>query len=770
MSALKRATDSILEMDELEAQAPPLCKACTGCGECRFRREKCSEEERQVLERGVEREMVLKGGQLKASYPWLPCAERMRSNHQQVEKIQQSIKARLIKKGLHHAYITEFQKAETEGTVVELSSKEMDNYRGPVNYNNHFEVINENSSSTRLRIVSNSAQKNARSGLSLNDCTAKGPDLLALLEDVLLHFRTLQTAIILDLTKAYPEIHTGEKEKHLRRILWRLSPEEEWRDFGFTRATFGDLAAGLLLEVAKQRAADVGEHIDPMAAQQIRKKLYLDDGANGGKPSDVERMKGKEISPGQYDGTIGKILETCGLKAKFMAVTGDKDPEAVEPVGGKVLGLSYKLAEDQLELKVPMQFKIKGRGGQKKVVELGKEELERIRRGDRSLSKREALSFVMGAFDPLGYIGPVLLQGKLLLAMSRCVRPEGARGQPSLAGFSDASASAMCAVVYVVWDATPHQEARLILGKVRVTPLHGSSVPRSELQAMVMLVRILATVLRAAAFSCTRVSLATDSACCIATLSRPGAALHPYFSNRVAEITHSLAGLRSEFDREVENFCHVEGKLNPADVGTRPGVKLSDLGPGSMWQGGPGFLKLPRSQWPLKEKVTAKVPEGELRRRPLELRGFTAAIEGDVSSGTKEGRKALSLLGVARKILETATSWNRAQGTLARVLLTASRGERSQVREEPGQREREAAKRVLLLVASESAQKALAAGTLLSLGAQAKGGLVVVSGRAQKAILARLLGLEELVGIMPQEALAKIVMQDSHREDHRRTP
>lgn len=45
----------------------------------------------------------------------------------------------------------------------------------------------------------------------------------------------------------------------------------------------------------------------------------------------------------------------------------------------------------------------------------------------------------------------------------------------------------------------------------------------------------------------------------------------------------------------------------------------------------------------------------------------------------------------------------------------------------------------------------------------------MVSGRAKKATLARLLGLEELV-VMPQEPLAKIVMQDTHREDHWRTP
>ena len=111
---------------------------------------------------------------------------------------------------------------------------------------------------------------------------------------------------------------------------------------------------------------------------------------------------------------------------------------------------------------------------------------------------------------------------------------------------------------------------------------------------MVMLVRIITIVLRAAAFTCNRVSLATDSACCIAALNRPGATLHPYFANRVAEITHSLSELRQEFEGKIESFSHIEGKLNPADVGTRPGIRLSNLGPGSKWQAGPEFLKLPR--------------------------------------------------------------------------------------------------------------------------------------------------------------------------------
>ena len=112
-----------------------------------------------------------------------------------------------------------------------------------------------------------------------------------------------------------------------------------------TRATFGDIAAGLPLEVAKQRAAEKGGPSDPPEAQQIKEKIDVDEGAMGGKPSDVEKMKGKEITPEQYDDMIIRILEARGLKAKFMAVTGGKDPRAADQMGEKVLGLLYKLAE-----------------------------------------------------------------------------------------------------------------------------------------------------------------------------------------------------------------------------------------------------------------------------------------------------------------------------------------------------------------------------------------------------------------------------------------
>ena len=546
ISGLVRATEALLGGGELDARVPPLCGACRGCKDCRFRRERCTEDQRAVLQQ-VEEEMVLEEGKLTASYPWKTAVMKMRSNRQQVVKIQEKIEARNIKTGNQEEYIKEMEKAFDEGTVSELSEEEMDSYNGPVNYNNHFEVLKEGSTSTKLRIVSNSAQKNARSGLSLNDCMKTGPDEMALLAEVLLHFRTVLKAAILDLTKAYQSIRMRKMELHLRRFLWRRSPEEPWKDCGYTRATFGDKAAALLLEVGKRRAAQEGEHIDPMAAEQIRDKLYVDDGFAGGSEEDVRRMVGDLKEDGGYDGTVSRILETCGLKVKFMAVTGDDTPGAADPLNGKILGLEYKLAEDKFTFGISMKFNLRGKFRQKQAVELDTRELERIRLGQRIFTRREALSFVAGNFDPLGYLSPVLLTGRLLLrglygqqaitwdsdlpgeeksewvgwlqdleketaiTMNRTVRPKEALGEPRLAGFSDASNEAMCAVVYNIWDTPEGPDPRLLLAKVRVTPVSGLSVPRAELQAMVMLTRIFITAAKASAAKISTVTLTTDT-------------------------------------------------------------------------------------------------------------------------------------------------------------------------------------------------------------------------------------------------------------------
>ena len=71
--------------------------------------------------------------------------------------------------GVKESFDEEILKALKAGTIRKLEEKEMNEWTGPVNYNTLFPVIKEESVSTKVRIVSNSAQINHRAGLSVND-------------------------------------------------------------------------------------------------------------------------------------------------------------------------------------------------------------------------------------------------------------------------------------------------------------------------------------------------------------------------------------------------------------------------------------------------------------------------------------------------------------------------------------------------------------------------------------------------------------------------
>ena len=63
-------------------------------------------------------------------------------------------------------------------------------------------------------------------------------------------------------------------EKHLRRLVWRFSEDEEWTDFGFVVVVFGDRPASNFLELGKNLCADCGEVIDPTAARKIKNDVF----------------------------------------------------------------------------------------------------------------------------------------------------------------------------------------------------------------------------------------------------------------------------------------------------------------------------------------------------------------------------------------------------------------------------------------------------------------------------------------------------------------
>ena len=90
------------------------------------------------------------------------------------------------------------------------------------------------------------------------------------------------------------------------------------------------------------------------------------------------------------------------------------------------------------------------------------------------------------------------------IVLDRAVKPENAVGLPVLVGFADGSLDAYACAVYIRWrlknNAPEDPErfhARLVCGKAHVTPVKGTTVPRSELSGYLILTRLLKVVLDA---------------------------------------------------------------------------------------------------------------------------------------------------------------------------------------------------------------------------------------------------------------------------------
>ena len=122
-------------------------------------------------------------------------------------------------------------------------------------------------------------------------------------------------------------------------------------------------------------------------------------------------------------------------------------------------------------------------------------------------------------------------------------------------------------------DGRDYRVVRLLLGKTRVAPIHGISVPRAELQSLVVTSRILLTVARAVDHKVSKVIHASDSECCLAALQKSGGLLRPYFQNRVSEYHENVKELK-EVIEDVEPAWKIDGVLNPAAISKYYGLAL----------------------------------------------------------------------------------------------------------------------------------------------------------------------------------------------------
>ncbi|XP_030757297.1 uncharacterized protein LOC115883123 [Sitophilus oryzae] len=458
----------------------------------------------------------------------------------------------------------------------------------------HHCIIKELSLTTKLRVVFDASSKTS-SGLSLNDITLKGFSVQPELFDILCRFRTYGFVIIADIQKMYRMIQVNPKHTFLQNILWREFPGEEFKCIELQTVTYGTNSAPYLAtRCLKHLAIDKALEF-PLASQAILQQCYVDDilGCVNTKEEGIqlrEQLIGMLKSAGfllhkwasNDNSILGSLKNNLGKEVDINE----------EGVSNKVLGLSWCPIKDKFKVSVPST------------------------RQSSKVTKRYVLSNIAQMFDPLGFIGPVVVTAKLFMQEIWAAKLDWDEELPTnlrerwvlfsnsfihlrslqiprytflsnqlvsvqIHGFSDASMAAYGANIYLRGIYSNGKiSCHLLCSKSRVSPLKTITLPRLELCGALLLARLIHKIMSIITIKVDKVTLWTDSMIVLCWLNSPPNRWATFVANRSSEIQE----LTSNF-----LWRHVRSEENPADQLSR-GISPSDLISSKLWWHGPNFL------------------------------------------------------------------------------------------------------------------------------------------------------------------------------------
>ena len=479
----------------------------------------------------------------------------------------------------------------------------------------HREVERENAESTKVRIVFNASNKD-RAGISLNDSLLPGKALQPDLADILLGFRKHEIALTGDISQMFLMIGIAEHQRDYLRFLWKEHPgsEEPLKIYRFKVLPFGLNCAPYLAIRTVQHHLSTLSAAYPNAAESVDRQCYVDDFIYSGKTvAEVTQLR-SEISEAMDKGSFhfSKWLSNSPVvmnatpaedrAAAAPLVLAEKNPEySTEPISS-ALGIAWDPLRDVFEFQGALAL----------CIPKDKETM-------RTLCSRAAK-----IFDPLGFLSPFTVLAKML--MQQCwmrqlkwddalppevlepwvkwieeiaflsyidiSRPLCTHEYASLElhGFSDASEKACAAVVYGRFATRSGRvTVRLIMAKTKISPIKGSTIPRLELAATLLLARLASKIQQKLDLPWGNVSLWSDSTTAIQWLQKPSSSWKTFVGNRVEQVQKHYAG---------RYWRHVPTNENPADLGSR-GIVASELMSNSFWFNGPQFLTEPRERWPM---------------------------------------------------------------------------------------------------------------------------------------------------------------------------
>jgi transposase InsO family protein len=599
---------------------------------------------------------VFADGHFQLPIPW-KAGVVIPDNKQMAISRLRNLRANLLKRGLFEAYGAEIEKLLQKGYAEVAPDHQL--FSSETWYLPHHLVLNPKKPG-KLRVVFDCAARFQNE--SLNDKCHSGPDLLNRLFNVLLRFREHKFAFGGDVAAMYMQVVIPPEQRDALRFLW-FSSKGEIVAFRMTRHLFGGVWCSSSSTYALRKCLFLNPDDPPSPDVQsvILNSFYVDDC--------LHSAESEEQLVVDALGTRDALLRGGFRLTKFVSNATDlltrlPSDECVSEGRDfshdpKVLGIRWNVDADEFYFQIDFEI-------------------------DRDRTKRDALRILSSIYDPLGLLAPFVLPGKLILQeavrlklawtdilpdpllkswkdwlhcltvvvqdfrVPRCIKPCLSNYCVcELHAFSDASERALgCCVFLRCIDRFGFIQVSLVCSKGRLAPIKSMSIPRLELDAAVMSVKVHNTLSEELRTALCPTYFWTDSEIVLKYIFNESKRFMTFVANRISII-------RSATD--LNQWHHIPGKLNVADFVTR-GLYAVD----KRWMCGPDFLQRPRSEWKLEAKVNADLEDDvELKKAATALATAAEIVEHPIDTLTRHHSTWIGLKKAVAALRRVWASWKK---------------------------------------------------------------------------------------------------------------
>lgn len=521
-------------------------------------------------------------------------------------------------------YMTFMESVLEKGYAEKVPPSQLQKCDGQVWHIPHHGVYHKQKG--KLRVVFDCSA--SYQGKSLNGMLLQGPDLANPLLGILLRFRHEGIALMADIEAMYYQVKVHQHQRDFMRFLWwpqgdTSQPLEVYR---MTVHLFGAVSSPSIANFAlKQTAVDNSHQLSVNVQDTIKHSFYVDDCLKS-VPTVAEAIQltsdlRKACAYGGF--TLNKwvsnsyqVLETIPENHRAAIVKQldlDLDKQPLE----RALGIQWDIRNDKFTFRVAVK--------------------------NKAPTRRNILSVVSSIYDPLGVLAPFTLQAKQILQklcqerlgwddtipdeitgpwtrwlteleqlcrfeMDRCMKPENFNVKTAeLHHFCDASESGYGTASYVRFISNTNDvHVSFVLGKARVAPLKQLTIPRLELAAATLAVKIDRMLQKELCMELCTSTFWTDSTTVLKYIQNTTKRFRTYVANRVAAI-HNLS--------KIHQWRYVRSEQNPADDASR-GLHIMPLLNSNRWLNGPPFLSQMDSEWPDMPKELGHIPSCDPEVKP----------------------------------------------------------------------------------------------------------------------------------------------------------